>query len=120
MFCYRNKQSLRLCEWGQHRTGVSLGRPRCCFRLNRSAKAFEQVMGGHRRQWRLEQTDKLQPCWIFQDGRYHWEGTVTGPELAEMNPQQGPIQHPDGLTPELEQLLPGNVPAGWALSMQFL
>jgi len=97
MYCYRSKVNSRLFQWA---TNEGAEKAPLLFETKKVAQQFGtkvlQALPGGRKQWRLEQTEKLQPCWVcesIEDGktRFRWEGNVSRKNL------EWKIRHPEGL-----------------------
>lgn len=105
MYCFRNKQDLRILEWGAMDDGLGTQRAPLLFTNKDLAKEFaERVMKGQRRHYKLEHTQSMVPCWYYEGveddkPRYCWHGPV---DLVNIDSKRR-IQHPEGLGPELEE-----------------
>lgn len=102
MYCYRSRENERIVDWGTVEDEKVSRQAPLLFPTRRDAEEFAQAVGLRKKAFRLKQIEKLQPCWIYQDGGFCWVSPLTAEDIAAI--KVGPIRHPDGLAPELEQM----------------
>lgn len=104
MYIFRNKQTKHFCKWGETKGDQIVHEAPLLFPTKADAQDFaDKILGPHKKEWRMEQTHRFTPCWIYEEGKFHWEGPVSIETLQKMNLMRE-IQHPEGLSPELEKL----------------
>lgn len=104
MYIFRNKKTTHFCKWGETKGDQIVHEAPLLFPTKADAHIFaDTILGPRKKDWRLEQSHKFTPCWIYEKEQFHWEGTLSLPEVSTMNLMRQ-IQHPEGLPPELEAL----------------
>ena len=91
----------KMVEWAMREREQWVRKAPLLFPTKQDAIEFRQRVAKTKR-LKPSQIERFQPCWIYQDGQYHWEGKVNGSELMN-RVKPGPIRH-ERLEPEWEQV----------------
>jgi hypothetical protein len=91
----------KMVEWAMQEGGQWVRTAPLLFHTKQDAIDFRQRVA---RDGKLKpsQTGKCEPCWIYQDGQYHWEGKLRHAEVVG-KAKPGPIRH-QSLEPKWEQV----------------
>jgi hypothetical protein len=65
----------KMVEWATKERGQWVRRAPLLFHTKQAAIDFRQRVARNRK-LKPSQTEKCEPCWIYQDGQYHWEGKL--------------------------------------------